>query len=198
MELFYIYILPIVNERASGANSVSMPSLLYSLCIIYDGTFRKQSELAPILIVLSQLTAFNKVICTQVQTSIFQFDLESPGIFWNVFQLIVNKEKTNISLQSIFTASGMQYIRPNLSTMANHSIAALHVSSAKKDALTVLPMKPQKSRSGSLQGSLISLMTSLDTTVKRCSSEFLFTLCNNDRKSLYYICEFYLVTCYHL
>ncbi|KDO34879.1 hypothetical protein SPRG_00939 [Saprolegnia parasitica CBS 223.65] len=43
-----------------------------------------------------------------------------------------------------------------------------------------LPMSPQRSAKFSLQEGLLSFMTSLDTDLKRCASEFLFTLCHQN------------------
>ncbi|KAF0689498.1 Aste57867_19055 [Aphanomyces stellatus] len=54
------------------------------------------------------------------------------------------------------------------------------VGTATPEVLTQLPMNPPAAAKGSLQESFCSFMTSTDTDLKRCVSEFLFTLCHHN------------------
>ncbi|KAH9101727.1 hypothetical protein AeMF1_021583 [Aphanomyces euteiches] len=51
---------------------------------------------------------------------------------------------------------------------------------APKDPLNKLPMNPPPLTKGSLHESFCSFMTSTDTELKRCVSEFLYTLCRSN------------------
>jgi hypothetical protein len=67
------------------------------------------------------------------------------------------------------------------------------------------PMDPTDAPEGTLRARLIGLMTSLDSSLKRCAAELLFLLCDEDRKCysvpailLTMLCSRRLIMCHSL